>query len=1192
MDGFNLIKNPNSNKFDKDIIQQHSYNIIQDSAHLKNSVSNNKNNSIINKSNNYTSEFNNDNNNNDEDSNLKFNLNINNYLSKQNINSSKNSLSSSNKNNQKMKKNKNLKKKNNTGKNKNNVFQKLNKNNKNSYKNIYSNNALYQKESNEVLKSKLLARIKQQKEALNAYNLTSNINKKNNHNNNNNKKEEKLLLPKNNKKEENGKTKKERNEKIEKNEKNEKKEKNEKNELKEEPKNVPKILTFLRTFKNFAKPFKANNDSNETGNNNNNNPNKDNTSNENNLNLNINPNKSCFNFNPKIKPKIGKLNLNKRNKEINIEKLYIDQNNLGDGNEGDDFIDYNRFTFRNNIDEEENLPYKTFNEINNNNDLYKNNDKNKNNVNIQNNNGDNLKTLYRNNKFLGDDNNKEISPNFKQKKNPKKNIYKTMSKYYSNNNINDNQPYKRKNYLKNKYSSPKPLPRGKGKINYNYSCNNLPINNLNNLNIPSFDKYNNNNNDNEDSIQSLNSSMRYEKPKINDSFPKNINNSKNQIHNDYFYNINDISADQIRLSKNYNTSNRPLKNDKIHEIVININDSLESYNKENSFNTNNYFYSNKNPLKRKTINTSSANNNYIKGSPISAKQNGGVYNYSYNYDSSQFDEDEDSDKNKMNTNFSRFMEPFQRNNSKKWYNEDSYYSYDIMNMNKMAKNKNLLYQKPLKSSNSNKNILNKNNSMYIKRVVHYDGNIKNNNNIDVFSDNNNMNDSGISSNFKYQKDYTDFDERDNNIHDFDAPKAIKDSIDEDSSRENQLSVNSDIKTYKLNDSFSNNNCNSSRSNYNNNTNNTNNTNNINNNNNNNNINNNNNSLNINKNSPNPSIRNQQNKEKIVYMKKINTVYNFYQGTKKLFSKINDKVFKIHKKEQKKNDNVIETDININNDGNNDKNKINDVIVCEGISTPRKPSDKEENMPYNNILKEEKEEKEQKDNRYINIYSKIINDKKLFIKKYYNYYLPKINKNINGFYIYKNKPNSVYKIPIKLQYYMTKEIKTIYKIPSINNCYFHKLYVINNNTFNLEHQQFFSFFSIGDHYNPNNHSNTESLLKDNNNSNSNSNNNKISNLKQNININNNIKQFSILSNNVNSLDYNNIERESFSFKNNKAIVDSSDNNKNKNEFIEMNILNFSLGPKNDKKDVNKFDIEKMQQEKNNDLILIKKVTIIN
>ena len=168
------------------------------------------------------------------------------------------------------------------------------------------------------------------------------------------------------------------------------------------------------------------------------------------------------------------------------------------------------------------------------------------------------------------------------------------------------------------------------------------------------------------------------------------------------------------------------------------------------------------------------------------------------------------------------------------------------------------------------------------------------------SDNNNfnvMNDSGISSNYKFKKDYTDYEDRENNVYDFDAPKAIKDSIDDnfsnsnsdfinDSSRENQFSINSDINTNKLNDSLSNTNTNQNNNNNNNNNYNNNNTNN----------NNNNNNINLYDKNINQTLsnRNNQNKEKIVYMKKLNTVYNFYQGTKKLFSKINNKVFKIHK----------------------------------------------------------------------------------------------------------------------------------------------------------------------------------------------------------------------------------------------------------------------------------------------------------
>ena len=77
------------------------------------------------------------------------------------------------------------------------------------------------------------------------------------------------------------------------------------------------------------------------------------------------------------------------------------------------------------------------------------------------------------------------------------------------------------------------------------------------------------------------------KPKINYSFQKISNNDykRNQpIYkiNSYNYNnknnFNDISADQIKPQKIYHTSNRGIKNNKIHEIIININDGIDSLN--------------------------------------------------------------------------------------------------------------------------------------------------------------------------------------------------------------------------------------------------------------------------------------------------------------------------------------------------------------------------------------------------------------------------------------------------------------------------------------------------------------------------------------------------------------------------------------------------------------------------------------
>ena len=120
MEKFDIPKNSNSNKYDKDIIQKQSYKIINEDTLLKNSISDNKNSSVYNNINKPNKDSMNVNyNNNDEDDNINMNININNYLSKQNINKkfdSNNNYSNSLKNNQKIKNPKILLKKNNTAK--------------------------------------------------------------------------------------------------------------------------------------------------------------------------------------------------------------------------------------------------------------------------------------------------------------------------------------------------------------------------------------------------------------------------------------------------------------------------------------------------------------------------------------------------------------------------------------------------------------------------------------------------------------------------------------------------------------------------------------------------------------------------------------------------------------------------------------------------------------------------------------------------------------------------------------------------------------------------------------------------------------------------------------------------------------------------------------------------------------------
>ena len=1172
MERYGASKISNSNKFDEDIIQKQSYKIINEDTLLKNSISNNKNNSANNNINKPNKE---PINNNDEDDNINVNININNYLSKKNINKksdSNNNNTNSLKNNQKIKKSKILLKKNNTAKNKGYLLP-------TSHNNLIINNKIRnlnnKKDTNDIMKSRLLARIRKQKEGLKNFDYKlQNIN--NNKYSINNKKDEGILLSKKEEKDENG--------------------KNQKNE-KEESKHIPKILTFLRTFKNFALPLKGNNDKKDNNNSNNNNK-------ENESNYLINPNNSCFNFSSKLKPNIGKLNLNKRNLD-NINNKFRTDNNEGensDGHEEEDFIDYNRFTFRNNFGDDDNINNINNEENNNisNNCLDNNNNKeyndkrdnsdndvnqiinideynrrnNNNYYNNQNNNNQkNIKNIKSENNIIKNYKNKnkkieEISSNFINKKNISKNIF--QNKFAYNNNA---KPYLRKKYLKNKYNSPKPEPKNKVKNNNNtLTYNNiLKKNNNLNINIQSFDNYNYGNenenyNDNEDSIQSLNISRSYRKPILNTSFQRNNNFNKISKANSYY---NDISVDQINLSNNYSTLNRPIKNNKIHEIIINMNDSLNSFNNERNYNTNNNLYSNRSPLKRKDFNTIN-NNFYSRRSPLSSKQNGGAFDLSDNYDTNQMIEDERNEiYKKRNTNYSRFMEPFQRNDNQKWYNEDSYYSFDIINMKKIAKNNNLLYQKPIKTG-TNKN-MNKNNSMYIKRVVHYD-NKKNS----FANDSDYMNDSDIN-NYRNRLDYTDYDAREKNVFDFDAPKAIKDSIDDisshntefinDSSRENQISINSDINTNKLNISENNNVQNNGD----------------------------NSNVYIKKNN-NQSISGRGN-QKMVYMKKLNTVYNFYQGTKKLFSKLNDKVFK-HKKEVDKNiiknkednkivknQNIINNNINKNNINSDiNSSKKNDLIKYKSIITPGM---KVENKIENNIpnftkntitpFGEEINQNIQKEEIAIN--KKIHNKKKYFWSKYYNFYLTKIKKNNNGSYFSKFKNYKSYKVPNKLIYYMTKEKIDIFKIPLNSKCYFQKKHIITKEKLNaIEHQKIFSFFSLigNDNFNDNNNIMNEQIKEDENK--------KIMNLKQKLFTSD--KQIDLLlSSDFNKIENNdNNDRYSFSFKDNKNILNSNNLSNNIINKNEINNFFFTLSPKT----INyKFENQKIVPEKNNNLSIINK-----
>ena len=1084
----------NSNKFDNAIIQEQLYNINKENDLFKNNNWNNK----FNKSNKLVVDDNYD-----EDDDINLNININNYLSKKNINNN----SSVN--------NKKLLKKNNTAKNKGYVLQNKNKN---------LNNFNRKYEQSDIMKEKLLARIRQQKGGVKHHNDKFNINK-----NIEKKVNPKIILSKKNEKEENG--------------KNPKKEK-------EESKGVPKILTFLRTFKNFALPLKSNNTKKENEKKNkNNNAIINNINQENENNYLVNPYKSCYNFGSKLKPKVGKLNLNKRNLELNTQRFINEQNEIGDGNEGDEYIDYNRFTFRNN-GEEENSPFKNFkktkNENNynsmvynisknqNNNDNYNDNDINQiinideynrkknlyNNINNEKNNiGNDYIQNYKSLKL------EQFSPDFKKGMNSKK-----------NKNEKNNNPYLRKKYLKNKYNSPKPQHKNKTKNNSINTYFNKYKDSMN-IKVQTFDNYNNKN---EDSFQSLKLGKGYRKPILNTSFQ--LNNNINKSNSNYY---NNISVDQINMSNNYNTTNRPLKNNKYNEILVDMNDSLDSINEPNYY-TNDNLYSNRSPMYKKSYNTNSKVY-YSKKIPLNAKQNGGSYYYSENYDTSQLDEEDEYIK--KNNNYARFMEPFQRNENNNWYNEDSYLSFDIVNMNEAAKNKKLLYRKPIKAVND-KN-MNKNNSMYIKRVVHYDN-----------KDYSYFNDSDYSSSndnkYKNRLDYIDYDEKEKNVFDFDAPRAIKDSMDEvnnnndsdfiyDSSRENQTSINSDINSNKFNSSQTNN---SQRSG-------------------------NNSKVYIKKNSK--CISNRDNK-KGVYMKKLNTVFNFYQGTKKFFSKINDKVFG----NNKNNDN--KTNINVNKNTTDKIIKKNELLIYPGIATPRMKEENEDNnsslFTKNSLgtpIPNDKNQKIIKVNKPIKI--KVLNNKKAFKTKLYNFYLQKIDGKKNGYYFFsKIQSYNSYKIPKLPIYYMTREIIKVYKIPvNKDKCYFQKITLINkaeNKIF--EHQTICSFFSLGGNFKNDDENVNNNQINDNVKTEGNK---KLINLKKNI-LNKDEQTNSLLLNELNNIqNSNNFDKNSFSFKNNYMI-----NSKNSDikENFKINNFSFSLPKKEDKI---KFENKKIIPEKNNNLSFI-------
>ena len=137
------IKILNTNQFDKDFKKGQTYQTITQNNILSN------NNNFNNKQNNSTKILIEDNYDN-EDDNINLNININKYLSKKNINNPSFN-------------NKTLIKKSNTEKNKGYLLPNNIKTNNINNKKRNMNNLNNTKESNEIKKSKLLARIRQQK---------------------------------------------------------------------------------------------------------------------------------------------------------------------------------------------------------------------------------------------------------------------------------------------------------------------------------------------------------------------------------------------------------------------------------------------------------------------------------------------------------------------------------------------------------------------------------------------------------------------------------------------------------------------------------------------------------------------------------------------------------------------------------------------------------------------------------------------------------------------------------------------------------------------------------------------------------------------------------------------------------------------------------------------------------------------
>ena len=932
--------NIKANKFDNDdIIKTQSYKIIQDNSVQRNT---NPNKSNINYNISNYNNYNTNNFDNDEDKNINLNININNYLSKKNININSNApINNFNyplKNNQKLTRY-------NTDLTQGYLIRHNNKKNNQQYINDNI------KQAKEELKSKLLSRIDKHRIFINNFDSKKiNITTKkglteSNYINNNNKNNIK-----------------------------------EKPKEKEQVKHVPKILTFLQTFKNMALPLKIDKNKKKEDKNN------------------IIENKNS-NYNYNYKPIMKKSETNKRNEENN-ENITNDE----------ECIDYNRFTFRNSESPNQRKKRERKNRIKNKeiekplyNEDSSDNDINKNiNIDAYNRRYENKNKIIHNrdrykNRYINNYNQQEkinhsteeFSPNFKQNINTKKDSYQKKI----------NHPYSRKNNFKEQYSSPRPLPKNQIKNRHIYINDNVSEKNertyQNEYNIDSGNESEYSFN----SFRSLNPGKIYRKQILNNSFQINENNNNSLKNNSNYYINNNMSSDQINLEQNYYTINRQNRKKKINEILININDSEDySYNTEKNYDRpNNYMRNNRSPINRKENTTN--NNILLNRSPLSSKQINNIpYDYSDYYESQAEQEYNKNNNNKKQiTNYSRFMQPFEQKEKKIWNKEDSYLSYDIENINKKH-----LYKKPVQNISSQMN-KNENNSMYIKRIVHYD----NNKNTSYEESNDSLT----------NRQYSNYEEINNNVFDFDAPKSINDFIDDkfssnysinmnESSRDNKFSINSDFPTDRSKKD----------------------------------------EINLNT-KQNMSFKEEE-KPKI-YTKKLNTMYNFYQGTKNFFSKINNKVFNLIKK----------TDKNNNNNINNTENiKKDNLINNEYVLTPRDNMDnnnKKDNLfPSNNYFftptgfeNKPKIIKNQK-----NIKEIIKTKKNFFCKKFYNYCLKAIRPEDFGFYFSKRKidkikprkkiinvPNSLSKYSIK-----RKIIISTNKIPLIDKCYFGKIFLIKAN----------------------------------------------------------------------------------------------------------------------------------------------------